>query len=241
MVRMSNEHGTPQILSLNLDHGVLAEALLEYIRDEARDVSIFCFQESDDDIRHAIDHVLGEDFESYHAAKPVTGEVISLATYVRKGIVVEDVTTMFETGADIGMAMCCSLRVVDGARFVVTNVHGYMKPGHKLDTPERLRLTRELIARGRDSADPQIVIGDFNLLPETQSVQEFAKNGYRDLIDEFKIPTTRNERAWRKYPDTPQMHADYAFVRGEGMTYDFAVDDVVVSDHLPLILEVTFK
>lgn len=240
MIRMTTERTTLQILSLNLEHGLLLDDLLRYIRDKSQDVSVFCFQESYE-IRDVLEETLRGTFSGYHVSKPTTDEVFRVSTYVRKEITVEAKDALFETDPDMGVALRCTMRMADGTRFAVTNVYGVPQPGHKLDTPERLLLTRELIAQGRESDSPRVLIGDFNLLPEAQSIREFVGQGYRDLIDEFRIPTTRNERAWKRYPDNPQLFADYAFVRGESMAYDLAVDDVTVSDHLPLRLEVTFK
>lgn len=217
----------------------MLDDLLRYIRDKSQDVSVFCFQESYE-IRDVLEETLRGTFNGYHVSKPTTDEVFRVSTYVRKGIGVEAAETLFETNLDMGVALRCAVRMAGGVRVDVTNVYGVPQPGHKLDTPERLRLTRELIKQGKESESRQVLIGDFNLLPEAQSVREFAENGYQDLIEDFKIPTTRNERAWKRYPDNPQLFADYAFVRGEGMAYDLAVDNVMVSDHLPLRLKVSF-
>ena len=54
----------------------------------------------------------------------------------------------------------------------------------------------------------------------------------------FKSPTTRNEIAWQRYPENKQLYADYAFVQqSSGVGYDFAVESIDVSDHLPLVLQ----
>lgn len=91
-----------------------------------------------------------------------------------------------------------------------------------------------------DSPSTEIIAGDFNLLPETASVRMFAERGLRDLIAEFDIPTTRNDIVWDKFPaDMKQLHADYAFVYGDDVEYDFCVEDVRVSDHLPLVVELS--
>ena len=54
------------------------------------------------------------------------------------------------------------------------------------------------------------------------------------------IPTTRSRL--NPYFGTPQEqpHADYAFVSPELQVADFMVPDVQISDHLPMILDLTF-
>src|SRR5690606_37624443 len=89
----------------------------------------------------------------------------------------------------------------------------------------------------QSSSDSEVVVGDFNLLPDTESVGMFAKHGFSNLISEYDIPTTRTEVTWQKYPQHQRQYfADYAFVRGRDERYSFMVDDVIVSDHLPMIV-----
>lgn len=243
MVEVTTENTTLQILSLNVERGALCENLLDYIRGYLPEVSVFCFQETDGGILPFIDDMLRDDFNGYHALKPAEPNPFTLSTYIRKDIQVEEVDSLYEDNfeSDVGLVMFFDLCTKDGARLNVANVYGAPYPGNKLDTSGRLKVTRELVERGKELNYPQVLIGDFNLLPEAQSVREFAANGYRDLIDEYKIPTTRNERAWKRYPDSPQLYADYAFVRGDSMRCDFAVDDVMVSDHLPLRLRISLS
>lgn len=66
----------------------------------------------------------------------------------------------------------------------------------------------------------------------------FEKNGYKDLIKDYKIPTTRNKVAWKMYPDNPQLYSDYVFVSSGIEVKSFSVIENEISDHLPLILEI---
>ena len=117
------------------------------------------------------------------------------------------------------------------------NVHGQPQPGHKLDTPERIAQSKGLLRYAAHDDIPTVFMGDFNLLPEAHSVKLFTSTGYRDLISDYAIATTRNQHAWQRYPDNQQLRADYAFTRLNNLfDYDFSVDDVPVSDHLPLAL-----
>ena len=70
-----------------------------------------------------------------------------------------------------------------------------VRPGHKLDTPVRLRQSKLILDFLKDKVGSKIIGGDFNLLPETRSVEMFEKAGYRNLIKEFGIKNTRNKFA----------------------------------------------
>jgi endonuclease/exonuclease/phosphatase family metal-dependent hydrolase len=128
---------------------------------------------------------------------------------------------------------------VPGGTLLIANYHGIARPGSKLDTAERLEQSRT-IRRTLDTHDgPVVLIGDFNLLPETESVRLLG-DGLRNLVIERDIPTTRGRL--NPYYGTPQEqpHADYAFVSPELQVANFQVPDVQVSDHLPLILDLAF-
>lgn len=120
--------------------------------------------------------------------------------------------------------------------FTVFNFHGPPRPGNKLDTPRRLweiKNTKEIIDQKSGS---KILVGDFNLLPETQSIK-IIENNMRNLIKEFHIERTRsNLSPYFGKPDF-QKFADYAFVFPEVDVKNFEVPDVQISDHLPMILE----
>ena len=77
----------------------------------------------------------------------------------------------------------------------------------------------------------KILVGDFNLLPDTKSLKILEK-GMRNLIKEFKIKDTRGELYEKEL-----RFADYALVSSDVMVLDFKVLNEKISDHLPLYLE----
>jgi endonuclease/exonuclease/phosphatase family metal-dependent hydrolase len=92
------------------------------------------------------------------------------------------------------------------------------------------------IRRVLDAHDgPVALVGDFNLLPETESVH-LLEDGLRNLVIERGIPSTRSRL--NPYFGTPQEqpHADYAFVSPGLRVAEFQVPDLQISDHLPMIL-----
>jgi len=226
-----------KILSLNVAHGMLEAKLFAYISQHATTTDVFCFQETDPAIRDQITERLSDTFMSYHATKQNDDAEYFVSTYVRKELAVLETQTPLEAIAGAGNALSITLSE-EGKSITISNVHGAPYPGHKLDTPERLAQSHGLLQFAETRPETHVFIGDFNLLPETESVQVFSKQGFDDLIKRFNIPTTRNAVAWDRFPDNKQLYADYAFVRGDGdITYDFSVDEDVVSDHLPLRLE----
>jgi endonuclease/exonuclease/phosphatase family metal-dependent hydrolase len=119
----------------------------------------------------------------------------------------------------------------------ICNFHGMSRPVNKLDDPNRLLQSKALINFFKDKG--RVVIGgDFNIFPETESIAMFEEGGYRDLIKEFDIKTTRNQVAWDMYPDNKQYYSDYVFISPLIELRKFTVPENKISDHLPLEIEV---
>jgi len=79
-----------------------------------------------------------------------------------------------------------------------------------------------------------------------ESLKMFESKGFRNLIKDFKIPTTRNEYAWKHAFEKrglnrpyfgKQLFADYVFVSPEVKVNKFEVSKIEISDHLPMILD----
>jgi endonuclease/exonuclease/phosphatase family metal-dependent hydrolase len=125
-----------------------------------------------------------------------------------------------------------------GRSLLVGNYHGIARPGTKLDNEERIEQSLAIRRTLDAHTGPKILVGDFNLLPETESVR-ILESGLRNLVIERQIPTTRSRL--NPYWGTPreQPHADYAFVSPGLQVTEFQVPDVLISDHLPMILTLT--
>ena len=113
----------------------------------------------------------------------------------------------------------------------IYNFHGVPKSG-KLDTPERLNQTAHMLQIMARDQNPRVLIGDFNLRPDTESLKAFEK-GMRNLVADGGFKTTRS-KFYDKIESQP--FADYAFVDGVEVSH-FEVLQDEVSDHLPLLLE----
>ncbi|MBI3103405.1 endonuclease/exonuclease/phosphatase family protein [Candidatus Daviesbacteria bacterium] len=122
-----------------------------------------------------------------------------------------------------------------GKTISVFNFHGTPFPADKLDSPNRLEEAEKVKDIVAKSADGKILVGDFNLLPQTECIKIIGQN-MRNLIEEFNIERTRsNLSPYFKKPHF-QLFADYVFVTSDVEIKDFQVQEVEISDHLPMIL-----
>ena len=117
----------------------------------------------------------------------------------------------------------------------ILNVHGAWQPGGKGDTPERLEQSRRIVAAGAGSPHPSILCGDFNLLPETQSIRSLEEAGWENLVRTHGIASTRTPLYGKA-----ERFADYVFVKNGVRVRRFEVLPDVVSDHAALSLECSF-
>src|SRR3989338_5052371 len=79
--------------------------------------------------------------------------------------------------------------------------------------------------------NPYVMSGDFNLLPDTQSIKKLEDFGLRNLIKEHNITSTRTSL----YPKAEKF-ADYTLTSKKIIIEDFKVLTDEVSDHSPLYL-----
>lgn len=255
-----------KLISLNIWGGKAFEPLMEFIKNFADDVDVFCFQEVFhsnsgiveshgtrmnvlDDLAKALPDFLwyfSPEQDRFDLDGPINFDAsLGQAAFVRKTIEVESEGGVFvyrerNSGLDLTNipASLQYLRfAVNNKRFTVCNFHGLAFPGHKLDTPERIEQSRRIRNFLDQEQNPKILCGDFNLMPNTESMRLLEKGGLVNLIETFKIPCTRSRISpFFGRPDF-QKFADYVLVSPDINVIDFRVPDVAISDHLPLILE----
>lgn len=225
-----------RLISVNLWRGEKSEEIKQFLQDNREETDIFCFQEAQGAEGLLKEALSGHGFFMKDGTKRAF-EKYKLRIYVRKSIEIVSVNQigldLYESGAAMAMEI-----LTDNGPLIITNVHGVSRPGDKLDTPGRIKLSEGITDYLKDKRDrPQIICGDFNLQPYTKSVEILEDNGYHNLIKEYRISTTRNELAWDRFPGNKQLFADYTFVSGEVEVRDFKVPNVPISDHLPMILD----
>ncbi len=127
------------------------------------------------------------------------------------------------------------LESVEGKKVLITNLHGLWEQSIKGDTVLKLEQSKRIIKvlqylKTRFESEI-IMVGDFNLLPSTESIRMIELFGLRNLITEYGIVDTRTE-----YYKKELRYADYVFVSSGITVNTFKVLPDVVSDHAPLQL-----
>lgn len=226
-----------KIIFLNAWEGKLREEIFDFIREHSSDTDIFCFQESQGEMERICAEILS-DYNRFFQHKQINAiHYYDQAIYVKRGVEIISSGSLLETGIDTGLGLYVEVKTDSGNMFIC-NMHGISQPGEKLDNEGRLEQSRVPIDFFKNKEGLKIIGGDFNLMPETESIQMFVKNGYRDLIKDYAIRTTRNHYAWDMYPGNPMYYSDYVFTSKEVKVRNFKVIENEVSDHLPLILEI---
>ncbi len=226
-----------KLVFLNVWGGQRKDELLSYIEHHAHDTDIFCFQEASEKMKFDCAQLL-KDYREISDSKFISyNDNFSQTLFVRKNIKIISSGTLLADDVTVGLAVYAEIEI-GGKRAYVCNVHGCARPSEKLDSPGRLHFSAYLIDFFKSKDVPVIIGGDFNLDQTTESVQLFEKHGYRDLIQEFSIETTRNHFAWDKYPGNEMYYSDYVFINEHAQLKNFAVPKDEVSDHLPMVMEV---
>lgn len=234
-----------KLVSLNLMHGEQEGPIKEFLT-EHQDADIFCLQEAEKE------SALPEFFSRYQrfvAAKHVgTKANFDQATFVHPRHQVSDVVELLQDEHECGLAIAMTITSPEGRVFRLLNLHGtaralvdgvFLEEDDKRDFPARLRQSEAVLEWARLTAAPTCIVGDFNLLPDTESIRMFARVGYRDLIQGYGIKSTRTHYSLDKYPEDRRYYfSDYIFLSPEIQVKSFTLPEVEVSDHLPLLVEI---
>lgn len=116
--------------------------------------------------------------------------------------------------------------------YSILNFHGLWNGMGKGDSEDRLIQSDRINHFLSTLSNPVVLCGDFNLLPETESIKKLENFGLRNLIKESGVKSTRSTLYTK-----PEKFADYIFVSKEVEVKDFRVLPDEVSDHLPLLIE----
>lgn len=116
---------------------------------------------------------------------------------------------------------------ISGKKIQIINIHGIHNKNKVGD--ERTIAQMEKILSYIKYDIPCIVAGDFNLLPNTESIN-IMNSKLINLIEKYNIKTTRPKFKW-------EMVCDYIFVNDKIKVNNFEIIDSEISDHLPIILD----
>jgi len=238
------------------------EGLLSFFKAHAADTDIFCLQEiwsapyadleghkaGGKEISHSEIMVYGlqeisallRDFTPYF--RPHHGDHYGLLMLVRNSIDVKAEGEIFVhkhkgylPEGDIGnhaRNIQFISTELQGSPLTVINFHGLWNGQGKGDSEDRLdqsRKIREFIGTLEESI---VLCGDFNLLPDTESIRIVEDAGLRNLITETGVTSTRTSHYAK-----PEKFADYAFVSKDLNVREFKILPDEVSDHAPLSIE----
>ncbi len=245
-----------KIISLNCWGARVRPDIYEFIQKHAQDTDIFCFQEfyNDPSGKTLVQFTKGElhdinmlsniqkilpDFNVYFAS--IMHEVYGIAMFVRKNI--QTTYQEYQVAGPAQFIDFLELENADHARKIqilttdnltIVNFHGIWNAlGGKHDIPARILQSERINSLLETVTTPVLIIGDFNLNPDTESL-EMLTDGRRDLIAEYKITSTRTPR----YAKPGSRFADYAIASKELNILDFRVLEDDVSDHAALLVEV---
>lgn len=119
---------------------------------------------------------------------------------------------------------------INGKSCHVLTHHGFWVAEHKNGNDETKRQMQLLADYTKRLDGPVILTGDFNLVPESESVKILNRQ-LHNLTLEHKLATTRTSLTHKTEA------CDYIFVNDSVRTNQFAALDEIVSDHKALILE----
>ena len=119
---------------------------------------------------------------------------------------------------------------IDGNPLQIINVDGIWNEG-KIGDDRTLEQSRFILSKVRTDI-PCIVVGDFNLLPHTESIH-LLNEQLRNLIEEYQIEST--ERLEEE--GIGESICDYIFVNDKVRVNNLEIIMDQVSDHFPLLLD----
>lgn len=124
------------------------------------------------------------------------------------------------------------LQLPDSKKLRILNYHGIWTK-EKIGNEKTLKACQKINQLAKKVDCPVIIVGDFNLFPDTESMKVFKD--FRSLVDEYNIQTTRPKS--NELSHLQRNVIDYILISTGIKVNSFQVPDIDVSDHLPLILD----
>ncbi len=243
-----------KLITLNAWGGRVTDPFRSFLNKNSGHTDIFCFQEichKDPDTKNGARSDLFEeitgDLPSFKGFfRPFVENNFGVASFVRGSLSVHDEGDIFvhkERGYDTkGKGAIEEARNIQylalehgDKKVTIVNFHGLWNGKGKTDTEDRLNQSKRIVAFLETIKGPKILCGDFNLLPDTQSLKMLEGHGMRNLIKEFGVTNIRTPLYTRGA--TSGLYADYILVSPEIQVNDFKILPDVVSDHAPLFLD----
>jgi endonuclease/exonuclease/phosphatase family metal-dependent hydrolase len=125
------------------------------------------------------------------------------------------------------------LRLSNFKKLRILNYHGIWSK-EKVGNDETAKACRKILDLAKEIDYPTIIAGDFNLFPNTLSMQIFYNN-FISLVDKYNISTTRPKN--NELSNLKRNVVDYVLISKDIKVDSFKVLNSDVSDHLPLVLD----
>lgn len=135
-----------------------------------------------------------------------------------------------ERGGNIRNLQHAQIEVSPGKLVHVLNHHGHHIHEHKNGDPETMRQCRIIADYVAKLEGDIILTGDFNLSPNSESLQQISKH-LKNLSVEAGLKTTRTNLTHKTEV------CDFIFVSDSLNVSDFRPSEIIASDHKALILE----
>lgn len=239
-----------KLITLNLWGGHLRNPLLNFI-DKYQNVDIFCLQEVYCNAHQAVteeDRELSLNIFSdlqqllpnhFPIFKPAVENIYGIAMLLKSNIDIlgeGDINIhQKQHYPGIGLNHPRDLQWVEceinKKTYFILNVHGLWNGQGKKDTPERINQSQRIRHFMDTINTPKILCGDFNLRPDTESMN-MIEQGMNNLIKINNISSTRT-----RYYKKEEKFADYILTSPDIVVNEFAVLSDEVSDHAPLYLD----
>ncbi len=247
------------LISLNTWGGTAGLTGLRDFLHRHKDTDIFCFQEIWNGGEHMLGtkaggvmlenkvcrlyQEIGKILTSHSGYfRPHFYDFYGLAMFVKKNMSVTEEGEIFvhkdkgyisseDSGNHARNIQYVTIASPKGMRTIV-NFHGLWNGKGKTDSDDRLLQSEKIVQFLKTITNPYLICGDFNLLPETESLKKLEGLGLRNLITEFGIHSTRSS-----FYNKPDKFADYALVSRGITVNDFKILPEEVSDHLAMYLD----
>ena len=134
---------------------------------------------------------------------------------------------------DHARAVVVAIVEINNQKLRLLNIHGIWNEG-KIGDERTIKECEYLLSLIEDNTIPTIIVGDFNLDPQSKSIKILNKK-LTNLIEKYNIKSTRP--TVKDGLDVGNSVDDYMFVNDKIKVNNFEVKQTDASDHYPLILD----
>lgn len=245
-----------KLISLNIWGGRVHDKLTSFIKQKSINTDVFCFQEvyhqADGKFSNAKWEDSGTNTQLFDHLKELLPDHIGIfyphfedfwgiAIFIRKEIPILtegekfvhesesiEVSRMGGTSKNVQYI----LTEINNKKVNIVNFHGLWNGKGKTDSDKRIDQSNEIVSFLKELEGEIVFCGDFNLRPDTQSLKIIEDFGFRNLIKEYNIRSTRTS-----FYKKEERFADYTLISDGINVKEFKVLPDEVSDHNAMELD----